>query len=153
MTAMSDVAICSRTPTNPCFPFNHHCEVGSLGSPGLSGTIRYQPISASAAACRRFIDIELPDRRVTDKWALNGRWTVAIARRLAAGQNRPLGARSEVASFQSIEDVRQAGVHDVSLVGEPAFLHHAARRPVVRQGKGNDSIQAYHVETQLQRRD
>ena len=63
------------------------------------------------------------------------------------------GAGDEVASFQNIEDVRQAGVDDVALVGEPAMLHHAARRPVVRQGEGNDSIQAHHVEAQLQRRD
>jgi hypothetical protein len=32
------------------------------------GIIRYQPTMASAAACRRFIDIELADRRATDKW-------------------------------------------------------------------------------------
>jgi len=33
------------------------------GFNGLSVRIMYQPKSASAAACRRFIDIELADRR------------------------------------------------------------------------------------------
>jgi len=32
------------------------------------GIMRYQPTSASVAAWRRFIDIELADRRATDKW-------------------------------------------------------------------------------------
>lgn len=41
------------------------------------------------AACRgNFIDIELADRRATDKWALNGCWPDAIARPLAAGHDR-----------------------------------------------------------------
>ncbi len=56
-------------------------------------------------AWRRFIDIELADRRVTDKWVLNSRWRDAIARHLGAGQNRRvsegLGKRSGVPRLRS----------------------------------------------------
>jgi len=46
------------------------------------GTIRYQPTSATAAACRRFIGIELADTQATDKWrtAENSRTKGAASR-------------------------------------------------------------------------
>ena len=38
-----------------------------------------------------------------------------------------------------IENVREAGMHDVSLVRESAVFHHGSGALVVRKGEGDDS--------------
>src|SRR5208337_5550254 len=60
---------------------------------------------------------------------------------------------AEVAGFEDVEDVGEASVDDVAIVGEAAMLHDAARGLVVRQGEGDDSIEMHRFETELQRRE
>jgi hypothetical protein len=61
--------------------FGPRCFVSNGGRAAPSDT---QPTSASAAAWRRFIDVELADLRAPDKWTLNGCSPFAIARHLDA---------------------------------------------------------------------